>query len=312
MNLSIALIIPVFNEEEKLEKFYRDLKEVLNKAYPDLNYDFYFVNDGSQDLTQDILNRLSNLKDFFFISLSKNYGKELAILSAFQTIKLDLYDAFITLDCDYQHDINKLSECLSIWKSKGCDSVVGIKKDINQNFLRLYASKIYNLIIYGTSKSQNTDFRLVSKKIAKEFSKTNEKNIVYRNIIDELSNNIKYFYFSIDKKFVRKSKFNFKKLVKMFSVSVVKFSNLPIYFFGFFGITLFLISSIFILIFGYNLIFNNVSYFSNIGLILILNTFLISIVLISITVCLGYMKILLEDISGTPNYFIEKIKIRDE
>jgi len=98
----------------------------------------------------------------------------------------------------------------------------------------------------------------------------------------------------------------------MFSVSVVKFSNLPIYFFGFFGITLFLISSIFILIFGYNLIFNNVSYFSNIGLILILNTFLISIVLISITVCLGYMKILLEDISGTPNYFIEKIKIRDE
>ena len=79
----ISILIPAYNEEEVLGLLFARLKELAEKntAY---DFEFFFVNDGSRDKTYEIIRDHAE-KDtrVGYINLSRNFGKEVAMIAGF-------------------------------------------------------------------------------------------------------------------------------------------------------------------------------------------------------------------------------------
>ena len=98
----ISVIVSCYNEEQTIPLFYKEIERVRNEDFKNINIDFeyIFVNDGSKDKTLEILKSLAK-KDsrVKFISFSRNFGKEAAMLAGLEYASGD----YITLmDADLQ------------------------------------------------------------------------------------------------------------------------------------------------------------------------------------------------------------------
>ncbi|MFX5385586.1 glycosyltransferase, partial [Acinetobacter baumannii] len=82
-SMKISLIVPVFNEEEAIPIFY----DAVRNYAPLKKYDveIIFINDGSKDKTELIINELS-LTDKFVraLSFTRNFGKEPALFAGIE------------------------------------------------------------------------------------------------------------------------------------------------------------------------------------------------------------------------------------
>ena len=113
----ISLIVPCYNEEKALPSFWAETKAVTDRM--DADFEFIFVDDGSQDGTLRILRELaasdSRVK---YISFSRNFGKESAMYAGFEHARGD-YAA--VMDADLQDPPSLLPELLRAVTQEGYD-----------------------------------------------------------------------------------------------------------------------------------------------------------------------------------------------
>src|SRR3972149_10403843 len=111
MDYKISVISPVFNEEEILRDFYRELL----KSIKYFDYEIIFVDDGSSDGSFEICKQLrgkdSRVK---IIRFEKNYGQQAAILTGLKYIS---GDAAVVLDCDLQDNPADIPKLIEKWQN---------------------------------------------------------------------------------------------------------------------------------------------------------------------------------------------------
>ncbi len=140
MDYSFTIIIPVYNEEENLERvadtFKKFLPHSINKAK------VLFVNDGSSDNSQKIIENIcASNEDFHFISFKENRGLSAAIKAGFDTTDTELVGY---IDADLQttpEDFNLLLKEISNY-----DLVTGVRADRKDSFVKNMSSTIANSI----------------------------------------------------------------------------------------------------------------------------------------------------------------------
>lgn len=90
----ISVIVSCFNEEKTVPLFYEEMERVINTDFNDVDVDFeyIFVNDGSKDNTLQVIKniRLQD-KKVRYISFSRNFGKESAMLARFKSCRRGLH-----------------------------------------------------------------------------------------------------------------------------------------------------------------------------------------------------------------------------
>lgn len=135
----ISAVIPIFNEEESLPEFYRQLSQSLIKL--DISYEILFIDDGSTDKTLDILKKYS-AKDtrIKIFSFRKNQGKSEALTLGFQMTKGEY---IVTLDADLQDSPEEIEKLLKKAK-EGYDLVCGWRKSRKDPFKKVISSKLFN------------------------------------------------------------------------------------------------------------------------------------------------------------------------
>ena len=120
---SVSIIVPVLNEEDSLEIFYRETFNAV-KEYPE--FEFIFIDDGSDDDSNKIIKRLAEDNNrITLIQLFKNFGKSVALAEGF---KLATGDIVITIDADLQDDPSEIPRLIRKVQ-EGWDVVSGWKKD---------------------------------------------------------------------------------------------------------------------------------------------------------------------------------------
>ena len=159
----VTILLPAYNEEGSMPRLESSMLEVAS-TNKDYEWEFLMVNDGSSDKTLDYMHELHQRDGrFTYIDLSRNYGKEVAMLAGFDYAR---GDAVIVMDADMQHPITVIPEMLKYWQ-EGYDDVYARRRSSKEGFFKKYTSKLYYKILQRSTRlniQQDTgDFRLLDR-----------------------------------------------------------------------------------------------------------------------------------------------------
>lgn len=171
----ISILIPCYNEQDNIEKLYEQLTDSISSIDGYL-WEIVFVEDGSYD---DTLSRIKQLRErdnrVCFISLSRNFGKENAMLAGFDHIT---GDCVIIMDADLQHPPQLMAEMIGEWES-GYDDVYAERLNRGkESWLRRKLSMLYYRLLQKMAKVDVLpnvgDFRLLDRKCIDSMKKLRE------------------------------------------------------------------------------------------------------------------------------------------
>jgi glycosyltransferase involved in cell wall biosynthesis len=162
----LSVVVPVCNEEESLDLFYKRLLAVLPKL--NKNYEIIFIDDGSTDASLSYLQKISSKdKHVRVFSFRKNQGKAEALTYGFQKANGDVV---VTLDADLQdqpEEIGKLTNKLK----EGWDVVTAWRKNRKDAQKMKMISKVWNKMLYLLWGLQLHDYNAGLKAYTKEATK---------------------------------------------------------------------------------------------------------------------------------------------
>lgn len=226
--MKLSVIIPFYNEDVVLEEFYQRLSAVFEQN--DLNGEFLFVNDGSEDSSLSLLNRLRE-KDgrISIIDLSRNFGKEIAMTAGLDHAK---GDAVILIDADLQDPPELIPDLVNEWH-KGYDVVYAqrterggeslVKKITSHSFYRLMQHVGHVKIPRDTG-----DFRLLSRRAVEALNKLRERNRFMKGLYAWIGYPQKAVPYKRDPRFAGETKWNYWRLWNFALDGVTSFSTTPL------------------------------------------------------------------------------------
>lgn len=160
----IVILLPAYNEEKSFPLLKDRMLKVLADN-PDYDWEFLLVNDGSKDntLQQMIRFHQEDPSHWSYIDLSRNYGKEVAMMAGFDYAD---GDALIIMDSDMQHPINVIPEMIRHWE-EGYDDVYARRKSSKEGFLKRKTSQLYYRVLQKMTRipiqKDTGDFRLLDR-----------------------------------------------------------------------------------------------------------------------------------------------------
>ena len=233
---TISIVVPVYNEQENIELFYREVCKFMEP----LSYEFeiIFVDDGSSDASPAILDRLIQQDSHVrALILAHNFGHQIAL-----TCGLDHADgdAVITMDGDLQHPPAMLPLLIEKWE-KGFDVVQTIRVNTEgvSIFKKLTSSMYYKLINSMSNIHINeggSDFRLLDKKVVKSFRQFKERARFIRGMISAIGYKQVQIEFVAPKRHAGYSKFSLRKMLHFALDGITAYSKLPLRFAFYIGI----------------------------------------------------------------------------
>jgi glycosyltransferase involved in cell wall biosynthesis len=183
----LSIVIPVYNEARNLPQLHERITEVARrlKETRGLACEVVYVDDGSRDESLAIARGLpAGPLDVQVISLSRNFGKEAALMAGLDHARLG---AILFMDGDGQHPPALLERLVGHWLDDGYD-VVYTAKAHRQNepqLMRLGVKTFYTLINYGARHKipeDAGDFRLLSPRAAAALRQLPERNRFFKGL----------------------------------------------------------------------------------------------------------------------------------
>ena len=232
----LYMVVPCYNEQEVL----RETAEQLKTKYTDLissglisnESRIVFVNDGSSDMTWDLIKELHDTSPQFFsgIDLAHNSGHQNAILAGLMTVK-DICDMCITMDADLQDDINTIDEMVKKYY-EGNQVVYGVRsaRDADSFFKKSTAKGFYRFMrVMGADVVYNhADFRLMSKRAMQELSGFREVNLFLRGMVPLIGFKNCKVYYERHERAAGESKYSLKRMLAFAVNGITSFSTKPL------------------------------------------------------------------------------------
>lgn len=225
----VSLIIPCYNEEQSLPLLYEAICATAaeHDAY---EWEFLFVNDGSKDSTLEIIKNLRAAdKRVSFVDLSRNFGKERAMLAGFDYAQ---GDCAVVMDADLQHPPKVIGEMLAKWE-EGYDDIYGkritrgkeswLRKSLSLTFYKLLG-KISNIDLLPNVG----DFRLLDRRCIDALKQLRESERYTKGLYCWIGYKKTFVEFEQGERAAGESKWNFFKLLSLAMEGVVSFSTAPL------------------------------------------------------------------------------------
>lgn len=303
----LSVIVPCYNEGNVIGK----TAEAINNALSDQEFDFelIFVNDGSKDDTLLDIKKISE-KDsrIKYISFSRNFGKEAAMLAGLQNCK---GECAVIMDADLQHPPELIPEMYKKFK-RGYDQVIAKRSRVGDSkvstaFAHIYY-KLANRLVNIEMVDGAGDFRLLSRKAIKAVISLQENNRFSKGLFSWIGFNQTYIEYENRGRAAGETKWSFKSLLSYGVDGILSFNNQPlricIYMGGIFiGISLVYLIYLFIQILVHGI--DAPGYFTTILLI----TGLGGIQLFSIGIIGEYIGRIYFEVKRRPCYIIQESNI---
>lgn len=177
----LSVIVPLYNEEEIIRLTFSTLKDVLK----DINHELVFVNDGSTDKTESILNELMKDSDNDqLVNFSRNFGHQAAFSAGMEAAK---GDAVVIIDGDLQDPPELILEMLERWK-EGYQVIYAqrLKRNGETIFKKISAKIFYRVLNTFTSieiPNDTGDYRLMDRVVVDHINQLPERSRFLRGLV---------------------------------------------------------------------------------------------------------------------------------
>ena len=226
---TLTILIPCFNEENSLDHLYERL-EAIKSAYTKYKYEILLIDDGSKDRTLDKMRDL-HAKDstVSYLSLSRNFGKENAMLAGLDFAK---GDAVILMDADLQDPPELIPQMIAEWE-KGYDDVYARRRSrAGETWLKKATAHWYYRILQKFADidipADVGDFRLLDRQAVDALCSLRERQRYTKGLFSWIGYNKKELLFDRDPRAVGNSKMNFFKLFGLAVDGITSFSVAPL------------------------------------------------------------------------------------
>lgn len=306
----ISLIIPCHNEEGNIVK----LMDSFTKTLVDLsvNFEYIFVNDGSNDRTIDIIDQLASEQDNIkIIDFSRNFGKEAAILAG---LDYCVGDAAIIIDADLQMPVKYIIDFIEQWR-KGNKLVLSFKQNRSKGFKSYLASKYYD-VFNRISETQilkdALDFQLMDREVIDVICSMRERSRFFKGITGFIGYDYQVIPVEIENRVSGNS--DFSGLSGLFSYAFKSFaihSDVPLKIAIKVGAIIASISFIYLFYILFDTLKNGNptdGYASTITIML----FMFSIIILFLGIIGYYLGLVYNELKQRPNYIIKNSKNIDK
>ena len=208
MKLDLSIIIPCYNETEKLPKSLTKVATYMAHNFPQKNYEIIVVNDGSTKTTDSEFKTYGkesfangknkeypNLKGLRLISYSLNRGKGYAVKRG---ISESTGKTVLFMDCDLSVDLKAIEDVFKYRETFGYDVIIGSRRNQRsvmvkeQTFVRKIVSfccnKLTNIIIPLHIKDTQCGFKAFEGNFARQ--------MVKKQISNRFAFDVEYLYIS--------------------------------------------------------------------------------------------------------------------
>src|SRR5262245_31239187 len=183
----LSIVVPLFNEAGNLPPLHARIAEVAKdlRSKRRLIAEVVYVDDGSRDETLSVARNLpAEALDVQVVSLSRNFGKEAALLAGLDHAR---FGAVLFMDGDGQHPPALVPKLVGHWLDDGYDVVYTAKAHReNESWSRRFAVRqFYRLINYSARHpipEDAGDFRLLSPRAAEALRKLPERNRFFKGL----------------------------------------------------------------------------------------------------------------------------------
>lgn len=253
--MKLSFVIPVFRNEGSITPTYEKITGLMHKL--SLDYEFVFVNDGSDDNSMQELTALhekdSKVK---VISFSRNFGQVPAIIAGMKEVT---GAAAVSMSADLQEPIELIENMISKWQS-GNEIVIGHRVDREDSFIANKASAVfYSMMKYVNPKMPKGgfDFLLIDQKAIAVFNQIDERNRFFQGDILWLGFSVAFIPYSRLKRTIGKSQWTLSKKLKYFIDGLLNTSYIPIRLMSLLGIIISFLGFLYALVIAYNRFINN-------------------------------------------------------
>lgn len=227
----VSVLVPMYNEQEVLPALFERLSLLMdtNTAY---EWEVVLVNDGSRDNTA-VMALQQHQKDprFHIVNLSRNYGKETAMLAGFDCVS---GECMVIMDADLQHPPEAIPEMLKEWE-KGYDDVYGERITRGKEpWIRRKLSLLYYNLLQRTTRvpilKNVGDFRLLDKSCVEALRQMRENHRYTKGLYCYIGFKKTSVPFEQGDREAGETKWNFMRLLGLAIEGITSYTTLPLRF----------------------------------------------------------------------------------
>lgn len=225
--MKLSIVVPCYNEESVLPKFYEAIKATM--AQLNITYEVVFINDGSRDGTQKALEKFAEQDELIrFVSFSKNFGKESAMLAG---LSYATGDYVLIMDADLQHPPSLIPVMLEKAK-QGYDQVIAKRNRSGEKLTRSLLTKLYykfiNSLVDVQLENGIGDFRLLSRQAVDALLSLKEYNRFSKGLFSWIGFNETVIEYDNIIREEGASRWSFASLLNYGIDGVISFNNKPL------------------------------------------------------------------------------------
>lgn len=230
----VSVVVPCYNEQEVLPMFYDEITKVtdgMKEQYPELEFEFLFINDGSKDKTLEIFRKLADRDERVrYVSFSRNFGKESGMYAGLKNSKGDYV---VVMDADLQHPPAFLPQMYSYVRDGefDCATTRRVSRKGESKIRSWFARRFYgimNKISQTEIVDGAQDFRFMTRQMVDAILEMSEYNRFSKGIFSWVGFNVKYIEYENVERAAGTTAWSFWGLFKYSLEGIMAFSTAPL------------------------------------------------------------------------------------
>ena len=300
----VSIVIPVYFNQDNLYPLYNDLQErVFAKA--DFEYEIIFVDDGSKDNSWSVIRKLAEKdKNIQTIKLSRNFGSHAAILCG---LVHATGDCAVVKAADLQEPSEMIFEMVEKWR-EGNNVVLAVREGRQESVgQKLFASMYYSMVrkvALPSMPKSGFDTFLLDKKVIKVLELMDERNSAITGQILWSGFRTAEVYYTRRSRDIGKSRWTLKKKIRLVLDTLFSFSTVPITVMSTIGIASCLLALVWAVVVIINKLVVGIDVEGWTSLF-IFNMFSFGVIVLSLSICGGYLWRTFESSRNRPTYIVE-------
>lgn len=227
----VSILIPCYNEEQSLPLLYPELKKLMDDEVM-YEWEVLFVNDGSKDNTLNVIKALRSADNRInYVNLSRNFGKENAMLAGFDYVT---GDCMVIMDADLQDPPSLIPQMLEYWEQGYQDIYAKRANRGKESWLRKKFSLLFYRILDNSTRFdilQNVgDFRLLDRQCIDALTQLRESERYTKGMFCWIGYRKKEVVFDRGDRIAGESNWNFWSLFNLAIEGITSFTTAPLRF----------------------------------------------------------------------------------